>query len=463
MGPEYFGRIYLSHLLTNRTSEFHHTLYELTKEDRVAIAAPRSFAKSTVFSYIYACWAALYGIKKDILLVSATGTLAEEWLRRIKDEMDTNPLILEDFGMVKSTKWTEAHIILANKSQIRAKGAGYQIRGFRPDCVICDDLENDERVRSKDQRAKMEDWFWKSLVNTLNPKAQLIVVGTIIHPLSFLNELLKGKKGWITIKFKAIKDNGEALWPEKWSLELLMERKEEIGERRFRSEFLNDPLADDAIVFRIEWVDPHIMGMLPKKEELDFITAVDPAVSKKAAADNTAIVTIAIHRPTRHIYVADARHGKWSVYETVEQIIKVYEMFRPKRVIIEETAYQSALREVFTKESRTRNLYIPVHAANPDKDKVRRAHKIEHLFEQGLVHLLIEQIELRAELVLFPNAEHDDLVDALVWALTEVQDNKALVSRPKIAATFSGPKPIAAIIDIERAKRPKRRRAWYNL
>lgn len=463
MGPELFGRIYLSHLLTCKTSEFHHELYGLSKELRVAIAAPRSFAKSTVFSYIYAMWAAVYGKKHDILLVSATGTLAEEWLRKIKDEFDSNELILEDFGMVKSTKWTEAHIILENRCQIRAKGAGYQIRGFRPDCVVCDDLEEDEQVRSKDRREKMEDWFWKSLVNTLNPGAQLIVVGTILHPLSFLNGLLKGKKGWITRKYKAIKEDGTALWTEKWSLELLEERKEEIGERRFRSEFMNEPLADDAVIIRAEWVDPHIVSALPRLEDLEFVIAVDPAVSKKNSADPTAIICIGVHKLTRHIYVAEVRTDRWSVYESVEQMIKAWLLWKPKRMVVEETAFQAALSEVFRKETRTKGLYIPIHKIRPDMDKIRRTRRVEHMFEQGLVHLLVDQDALRGELVLFPFGEHDDLVDALVYALNEINENAALISKPKITTAFKGTKPLAVIMDIERAKRPKRRTAWYNL
>lgn len=465
LSPELFALIYLPHLLTHKTSSFHKELYSLVNELRVAIAAPRSFAKSTVFSFIYALWSALYGKKQDILLISATGALSEEWLRRIKNELENNELIIQDFGYVKSKKWTESHIILANKTQIRAKGAGYQIRGFRPDCVICDDLENDEAVRSRDQRAKMEDWFFKSLLNTLNPGAQLIVVGTILHPLSFLNNMMNDPKpGWWTKKYAAYREDGTALWPEKWPAELLEERKREIGERRFRSEFMNDPLADDTLVFRSEWVEDNRVKAAPLLEELqDFIVAVDPAISKRALADETAIVTVARHKETKHIYIVEAKHGRWSAYETVEEMVRTYQRFKPRTFLVEEVAYQAALKEVFLKETRKKGLYVPVRPALADRDKIRRARRIEHLFEQGLVHVLEDQKELAAQLILFPNGEHDDLVDATVYALAAIHDNNASIVKPKAKVARTGVTPLADILNIELAKRPKRSKSWYNL
>ena len=401
----------------------------------------------------------VYGKKKDLLLVSATGSLAEECLRKIKSELETNELIFKDFGDNQSSKWTEAHIILKNGSQARAKGAGYQIRGFRPDCVVVDDIENDEAVRSEEQRKKLDDWFWTALVNTLEPTSQLLVVGTLLHPLSFLTKLIDDPKpGWWTKRYKAIMDDGNPLWPEKWPLDKLEARKIEIGEKRFRSEFMNDPLADSDVVFEKKWIDDNMVEEYPDKKLLTIYTAIDPASSKKDHADFTAIVTIGIENNTGHIYVLEAKRGKWGIYETVDEIISTFRRYKPRRILAEAVAYQAVLKDVVVKECREKKLYLPIRQITPDTDKIRRAKGITHMLEHGSVHLLEGQTLLADEMSLFPGGDHDDLTDALVYALGIVNSGEASVKTPaKIEM-----RPQVSIFSLERATRARKHKAWYN-
>lgn len=458
-----FALIYLPHLLTIRTSDFHRGLYDLVWERRVAIAAPRSFAKSTIFSVIYPLWAILFEKKKNIILVSATGSLAEVMLRRIKKELEENEKIIEDFGNVQSTKWTESNIILKNGAELQAKGAGYQIRGFRPDAIICDDLENDEAVRSAEQREKLEDWFWSSLVNTLEPEQQLLIVGTLLHSQSFLKKLIETPpRRWQVRLFKAIKEDGTPLWEEKWPLEALEERRQEIGEKRFQKEFMNNPLANADTVFKPEWIDPYIVRTYPDVKEMDIYTAIDPAISKKDLADYTAIITVGLDRKTKEIYVLEVKAGKWSVYETVDEIQKTFEKWNPRSMVVEEVQYQAALRQVVIKETREKGLYLPIRQIKADGDKIRRASNVSHLLEQGLVHLLVHQDALREQLINFPEADHDDLVDALVYALTILYGGNANITRPIRVTSQSKPTLFTDPNNLERAMKVKRRKAWFR-
>ena len=152
-----FVSFFLNHYLTSDVPDFHLETYRaLPHKERLVLAAPRGHAKSTIVSVFYPLWLALFGRRSDITIISASETLAVEWLRKIKMELESNQLILGLFGDLRSDKWTESHIILKNKwrTNIRARGAGGQIRGFRPDCVILDDIETDESVESEDQRKK---------------------------------------------------------------------------------------------------------------------------------------------------------------------------------------------------------------------------------------------------------------------------------------------------------------------
>jgi hypothetical protein len=91
------------------TADFQREIYTLLQtHDRVAIAAPRGFTKSTLADVIFPCWLALLMVKKDICIISASETLAVEFLRKVRIQLETNEKILGLFGDVQSEKWTEA-------------------------------------------------------------------------------------------------------------------------------------------------------------------------------------------------------------------------------------------------------------------------------------------------------------------------------------------------------------------
>ena len=103
---EFFASHYLSHILDNKTPPFHIEIRKaLLTEKRIGIAAPRGFAKSTNVQVIYAIWCLLYNRGDDILSISQSSEMAEDWIRKVKFELDGNEKIREDFGNL--LRWGE--------------------------------------------------------------------------------------------------------------------------------------------------------------------------------------------------------------------------------------------------------------------------------------------------------------------------------------------------------------------
>lgn len=429
-----FAEIYLSHHLKYKTPEFHKEIYSLLNENRLAIAAPRSFAKSTIVQVIYGMWLLLCQKNRDIVTISASGTLAEDWVRKIKLELETNELIRSDFdhlvwGKDKSKKWTEGHITLDSPdgkivNQLRARGRGCQIRGFRPTNVLCDDLEDDELVLSSEQRSKLRQWFLGALLNTIDMRQQLIVIGTILHPLALLNEII-GKKEefreWETRKFKAITDN-KSIWEEKWPLEELLKKKAESGTYKFQAEYQNEPLAGEEQLIKPHWVKK--WEILPRN--LTKFLLIDPAISTKEGADETGMVVLGLSEDSK-IYEVESISGKWGVWEILDNLITLYKKHEPLKIGIEAIAYQQVLKPILLKEARLKGYYLPIQnitlgtykagqkGRKEPKDKFTRALGITHLFEQELVFLKSQK--LIEQCLLFPTGDRDDLFDALVYGL----------------------------------------------
>jgi len=306
--------------------------------DRVLIAAPRGFSKSTILARIYPLWLAVFGLRKDILIISASEGLAIENLRYVKMAVENNPLLRELFGDMTSDKWRENHIELrlfnGDRVTLRAKGAGGQIRGFRPDCLILDDLETDDSVESEEQRKKLKDWVFKACLNCLLPGGQLVVIGTILSQLSLLQDLLETPNGWSKKKYKAYLDGemkpGKELWPDERPHEWLQERKKEIGSNRFSAEFMNDPMSDEAAPIKDEhikyWGDES-SGGVPLPKHMNAVIAVDPAYSEDAKADYKVAVLVGIDT-NQNRYLLNYIRSHQPTGEFMQAIINMWQLNR---------------------------------------------------------------------------------------------------------------------------------------
>lgn len=436
---EYFAGYYLGHILENKTPDFHVEIRKLLfKHKRLGLAAPRGFAKSTNVQVIYAIYCLLYNDKEDILSISQSADMAEDWVRKIKFELEGNERIREDFGPIlqwgekESKRWTASHLVIQDKkgnifSQIRARGRGCQVRGLRPTKVFCDDLEDEELVRSEEQRRFLQEWFLGALLNVLKNDQQLVVIGTILHPLSLIANIINKKdsfSSWNTKKYVALKDN-TSLWPDRFPVEDLLRRKKEIGTYAFEAEFQNNPIASGVCLWKPEWIRRYTRELRPEDIKIKF-AALDPAESEDKASDYSSMTCIGVGYDG-NVYELETIRGHWGTWDLIDKIITFYVKWRPIRFGIEEVAFQSFIKPVLIKESRDLKIVIPVESLSLGKwtgkekekkmprDKYTRALSVVHYWEQGMVYM--KSPDLVDEISMFPTGSNDDQVDSMVWAM----------------------------------------------
>lgn len=422
LAPKHFEAFcwtYLTHYLKHPIGDFHRELINLIRFRRVAIAAPRGFAKTTYFSVFYPLFRALTTPGVSILITSATATLAETLLLKIRNELENNTMLIEHFGYQnKKGKWASDAIHLDNGSVIMAKGSvKYQIRGDRLDIVIADDLETDELVASKERLIEFNKWFWTTLIGTVKPSGQLICIGTLLHPDSFLSELVtQGRKGWTTRIYRAEVGEGEAvksLWPEEWPLKKLKEYEMEVGTYAYQQEKMNSPLADEQRTFKEGW----FKFFEKEPQGCVYFTTVDPAIDIENPNDYTAIVTCAVDSD-KNIYVVETLNKRMLPKETIDAIFDVYHRWSPQTIAIEEVGFQKMLRYEVEEERRRRKVYpviAPLKSGGRRKDM--RIQALQPWFENGKIHIKKSQDILYTQLKRFPGGRHDDVIDALAYML----------------------------------------------
>lgn len=450
---EAFAYYHLTHHMQYPVSDFHKELISALAHPRIAIAAPRGHSKSTWCSFFYPLFMALEHPGIKIIIVSATASLSEVILAKIKKEIETNLTIREFYGDQEgSRKWTGSHLELANESEIVAMGTGGQIRGRRPDVVIGDDLEDDETVLSADRRKKFDNWFWNEAVGTFKgAEGQFVVVGTILHPESFLAEIInQGRFGWKTRFYQAIKKDGTSLWPDMWPIGVLHARKMELGEYGFNQEYMNDPIPDDKRVFQRQWVK----YFEREPEGCVYFTTIDPAISTDRDSDCTAIVTCAVDNK-ENLWVVDVVNDRLLPNEVVDKVFELYRKYKSSVIGIETVAAQKLFKYEIDREKKRRNEYPIVRELKTGgRRKGLRIEALQPLFENGKIMIKEKHTELVTQLLSYPSTRcHDDIIDALAYQLDIIRPAKGQV-------THVNPNSFLAVLE-RRRKRHKNQTGGY--
>lgn len=486
--PAVFGRTYLSHYFTRPSPAFHRELAALwrkrvmknrdpetereamlsDKGTRSAIAAPRGHAKSTVMSLQNVLHAALYGYKRYILLISDTEAQAVGFLDAIKNELETNERILADFGEQAGKVWKTGSIVLANGCRIDAVGSGQKLRGRRnyerrPDLILCDDIENDEGVRTAEQRQKTADWFWKAVCKSGDRYTDILVIGTILHHDSLLSNLLENP-GFQSRKYRAVLSEppsplwqtwenlatdladperektahafffkhrkemltgAKVLWPEKLSYYDLRLMRLTEGEAAFNSEMQNQPIDPAACLFSAQWFryyDPAATDF--RSSSFQFYGYCDPSLGRTATSDYSAIVTLAVEEDSGLAYVYDAdiqrRHPDKIISDILDkerqlrrEVGRGYTLFGA-----ETNQFQWFLKETLARESARQGLYLPIQGVRATEDKTMRVESLQPDVKNGYILFRRDQTLLLHQLSQFPLGAHDDGPDALEGART---------------------------------------------
>jgi len=163
---QFFCSYYLAPYFSAEPASFHREVIEMMMmHDRGAFAAPREHAKSTNVSFAFPLHQICYGLRHFIVLVRASEGDAQQNVDDIRQELEENELIREDFGdLVGNRKWAGLEFVTSKNVKVLGRGRGQSMRGlrykqWRPDLVILDDIEDDELVESKERRDKLERWL----------------------------------------------------------------------------------------------------------------------------------------------------------------------------------------------------------------------------------------------------------------------------------------------------------------
>jgi predicted phage terminase large subunit-like protein len=325
---------------------------------------------------------------------------------------------------------------------------GGVLTGRGAEMIILDDPQKPDSAMSATERKSVNDWYDNSLLSRLNSKEEgsIIIVMQRLHQDDLVGHVLE-QGDWEVLSFPAIAEQdetfeiesvfgrrqfqrreGEALHPERESLETLKNIRATIGEYNFSSQYQQCPIPVGGAMVKTDWLRFYEPGSEPEFSHI--IQSWDTANKAGELNDYSVCTTWGVHK--RHTYylldVYRRRHGFPGLKKAfIEQAHK----HNPRTILVEDKASGTQLIQ----EMKAEGMYcVKAAAPPPGSDKVMRLFSQTTLFENHNV-LLPKSApwlsEYMRELAAFPGGKFDDQVDSTTQALEHLRVLSKLPAKGK--------------------------------
>lgn len=415
---------------------------DMYKAKYTEIIMPRGFSKTTLVGIGLVTYKVVFKENNFIVYLSETATHAETQLGNVKLELATNPLIQICFGNLKPDrthefKWTAGFFQAMNGVIVAAKGRGGQVRGLnvnaqRPDCILFDDVEDKESVKTEEQRLKCREWFYadvKPALPEMDENATIIGLGTVLHQEALLMVLERDPE-WTTVKFGAIDLDGDPLWADNLTLEKLELKKKSYALAGMLSsyymEYLSQLRNDETALFKPALLRPEWLGELDARA-----LACDPAISEKKGADFFALGAVGM--TTRgYLLVLDVLMKKGvPPAEQVDLFYSMSEQWDINHHGVEAIAYQKALIHLIRGEMFRRKRYFVIqeirHGTTGKDERIKGI--LQPRYANGYIGHLRRFPDYETQLLDYPNGKKDG-PDVVAMAITLLDPYAANLADP---------------------------------
>ena len=203
------------------------------------------------------------------------------------------------------------------------------------------------------------------------------------------------------------------------SVEMLKERYEgtRIGRQELYAEILEDV---EGALFHYKNIEENRLPDFPPDLQR-IVVAIDPAVTSNEESDETGII-VAGRDLNNHYYILHDSSQISSPDVWVKKAISLYKQYECDRIVAEVNNGGDLIERLL----RTQDQTIPYTSVRASRGKMIRAEPISALYEQNRVHHVGVFKELEEQMCQFTGNQvqyHDDRVDALVWAITSLQNS----------------------------------------
>jgi predicted phage terminase large subunit-like protein len=384
---------------------------------------------------------------RRVMLASYEADFAASWGRKARMVLEEHGQDLYGVKISKASSAADRWDIEGRLGGMQTAGVGGPLTGKGADLLAIDDpIKNSEEAASETMRDKQWDWFRSTAYTRLEPDGAAVLIQTRWNEDDLagriIAEMKDGGEKWEVLNLPALAEAGDplgrqvgaALWPERYPVNKLETIRRTVGSRVWTSLYQQRPSPEDGDVFKREWfrffhTDGETISLpgygVFKKEDLKYkFLIVDLAVSEKKTADFTVAQVWGVApkvegQKNRAAVLFDQERGRFPGHELVDRISAMAKRWGCDWVGVESVGFQLAMVHLLKAKG------IMVKALRPKGDKIHRAETSQLRLREGLVYFPDPKLnpwvdDLQSELLAFPNAAHDDQVDALTYTLLDI-------------------------------------------
>ncbi len=332
-----------------------------------------------------------------------------------------------------------------------ATSVGGVLTGRGADYLIIDDPSKPEEANSDAERKRVNDWFDHTVLSRLNDKQEgrIVIIMQRLHEDDLTGHLMK-QGGWELLRFPAIAEEdeiysipdgfggnvtysrrkGEALHPERESLETLEQLRSSMGSYYFAAQYQQSPAPLGGGIIKESWLKTCSQSARP--DSFDYILQSWDTANKATEISDFSVCTT-WGKKGKVLYLLHVQRKRLDYPSLKRTVVEQARLWGASTILIEDKASGTQLIQEL--------LYEGVHGVRryepkPGFDKIQRMFACSNMLENGFVYLPEDAewlAEYKHELLVFPNGKYDDQVDSTSQALdwmkqTYLQNNEVRIS-----------------------------------
>lgn len=407
----------------------HLEMVERGEITRLMITMPPRHGKSMLASEFFPAW--YMGRNPEHYVVTATYAqeLADDFGRKVKNQIEDAAFrnVFPGVGLADDSKSAKRFHIegvagglehaTTQRGAFYAVGVGGPLTGRGAHLLLIDDpVKNREDAESEVIRKKTKDWYTSTAYTRLMPGGRIVIIQTRWHEddLSGWLQAEHGHENWTILNLPAINPQGEALWPEQYSVEALRRIERALPPRDWSALYQQAPSPETGDYFKREWIVPVEPQHIPPKEAMAIYGGSDYAVTTNGG-DYTVHAVIGVASDGR-MFLLDLWRKQASSDIWVDAFCALVRKWNPIGWAEEGGQIKSGVGPFLVKRMLETGSYTAREQFPTRGDKAVRAQSMRgRMALQGL-HVPADApwlSDLISEMMSFPVGVHDDQVDAL--------------------------------------------------
>lgn len=431
------------------------------KSPRLMLLIPPRHGKSTLASQMFPAWHLGRYPHHEFMNVGYNLDLPTKFSRRVRQILGFEDYrnIFPDTKLDPRSQSVESWLT-TELGGFKAAGVGGGLTGMGAHVMVIDDpIKNMEEADNFEHREKLEDWYFSVAYTRLAPGGGVLIIETMWHDDDLAGRLMSKMDAspeadqFTVVRYPALSEkyeyrhretyamyaDSEAIYQDKPEWELLREPGVALHRERYDEVFLNrvrqnspervwsalyqqNPVPESGLFFTED--DFHMLPAFPEYEYSRFFMAWDFAISEKQHADYTVGVCLMMDRHER-LYLVDMarfRGGAQRIATEFVNMIHRWDRFKGSNINIgvEDGQIWKAMSLIIKGAMREERLHHPITTLTALSDKRVRANPLQGRMQNRALYFRGDVkgfSDLKKEFLRFPAGKHDDIVDAMSWAV----------------------------------------------